>query len=150
MAKAPSYSTGYRNAILDGTDMTNLFDAGRLDIYADDGTRPADADATETGGGTILAQITLPTPSFAASAAAGAIAKAGTWQDLLANASGTADWFRMYDAAITLGASTTAARIDGTVGLTSGVFDMEFDNIVFTANDPITVDTFTLTIPINQ
>ncbi len=150
MAKAPSYSTGLRNAVLNGTDWTNIWDAGRLDIFADDGVRPADADATETGGGTILAQIALPTPAFAASAVGGSIAKSGTWQDGSANASGTANWFRMYDSAITLGASTTALRMDGNVGLNTGVFDLAFDNINFTAADPITVDTFAVTIPLNQ
>ena len=150
MAKAPSYSTGLRNAILDGTDWTNIWDGGRLDIYDDSGTRPADADATEAGGGTILAQITLPTPAFAASASGGSIAKSGTWQDLSANNTGTADWFRMYDSAVTTGASTTAIRLDGTVGLNTGTFDLEFDNIAFTATDTITIDTFTVTIPLNQ
>lgn len=149
MANAPSFSTGFRNALLDGSDMTTLFDGGRLDIYDDSGTKPADADATEAGGGTILAQITLPTPAFAASASGGAIGKAGTWQDASANATGTANWFRMYDSAVTTGASTTAVRIDGTVGLNTGTFDLEFDNISFTAADPITVDTFTLTILLN-
>lgn len=150
MAKAPSYSTGLRNAVLDGTDWTNIWDAGRLDIYDDSGSRPADADATEAGGGTILAQITIPTPGFAASAASGSIAKSGTWEDLSANASGTADWFRLYGPGIVTGASTTAVRLDGTVGLNTGSFDLEFDNIIFTAADPITIDTFTVTIPLNQ
>ena len=150
MAKAPSYSTGLRNTVFDGSDWTNLWDAGRLDIFADDGSRPADADATEAGGGTILAQITLPTPAFAAAAAAGAIAKSGVWQDGSANATGTANWFRMYDSAVTTGASTTAIRMDGNVGLNTGTFDIAFDNINFTAADPITIDTFTVTVPLNQ
>lgn len=149
MANAPSFSTGFRNALLDGSDMTTLFDGGQVDIYDDSGSMPADADATEAGGGTVLASITLPTPAFAASASGGAIAKAGTWQDASADATGTANWFRMYDSAVTTGASTTAVRIDGTVGLNTGTFDMEFDNIAFTAADPITVDTFTLTILLN-
>lgn len=151
MAKAPSYSTGLRNAVLDGTDWTNIWDGGRLDIFDDSGTRPADADATEAAGGTILASIDpLPTPAFAASAASGSIAKSGTWQDLSANASGTADWFRVYEFPVVIGASTTAIRMDGTVGLNTGTFDLEFDNIIFTAADPITIDTFTVTIPLNQ
>ena len=127
MAKAPSYSTGLRNAVLNGTDWTNIWDGGRLDIYDDSAT-----------------------PAFAASAVAGSIAKSGTWEDLSANATGTADWFRMYDSAVTLGASTTAIRMHGTVGINSGVFDLAFDSIAFTAADPITVDTFTVTIPLNQ
>lgn len=148
MAKLPSFSTGLRDAVFDGTDWTNMWDGGELRIYDDSGTRPANADATEAGGGTVLATITLPTPAFAASASGGAIAKAGTWQDASADATGTADWFRMYDSAVTTGASTTAIRMDGTVGLNTGTFDMEFDNIAFTAADPITIDTFSVSIPL--
>jgi hypothetical protein len=150
MAKAPSYSTGLRNAVLNGTDWTNIWDLGRLTIYDDTGTRPADADATETGGGTILAEITLPSPAFAASAAAGALAKSGTWQDGSANDSGAANWFRMYDVNVTLGQSSSAVRMDGTVGVNTGVWDIAFDNINFVAADPITIDTFVVTIPLNQ
>lgn len=150
MAKAPSYSTGLRNAVLNGTDWTNIWDGGQLDIFDNSGARPADADADEVAGGVVLASITLPTPAFAASAVAGSIAKSGTWQDLSADASGTADWFRMYAFPVVTGASTTTIRMDGTVGLNTGTFDLEFDNIIFTAADPITIDTFTVTIPINQ
>ena len=65
MANA-AFSTGFRNALLDGTDVTNIFDSGELHIYS--GSQPADADSTE-GSGTILAKVVLPTTgSFAASA----------------------------------------------------------------------------------
>lgn len=53
----PKFSTGFRNALLDGTDITDMFDGGQLDIYS--GTQPTDADTTE-GAGTLLATLDLP------------------------------------------------------------------------------------------
>lgn len=143
MANA-AFSTGFRNALLDGTDVTNIFDSGELHIYS--GSQPADADSTE-GSGTILAKVVLPTTgSFAASASSGSLAKAGTWEDTSADASGTAAWFRLYDSAITTGASTTAIRIDGDVTATSGGGDLELTTTSITSGDAITIDTFTLSI----
>lgn len=144
MALNPKFSTGFRNELLDGVDaMATKFANGFLDIYS--GAQPADADATE-GAGTLLAAVTLPAAPFAASAVAGAIAKLGTWEDTSADATGTAAWFRLYDSAHTLGVSATAIRIDGTVGLDSGTFDLEFANIAFVALDPIVIDTFSVSI----
>jgi hypothetical protein len=40
--------------------------------------------------------------------------------------------------------------MDGTVGVNTGVWDIAFDNINFVAADPITIDTFVVTIPLNQ
>ena len=86
MAKNAKISTGLANAFFD-SDITNDFDGGTLDIY--DGTQPANADAAE-GSVNLLASIPLPTPAFAAAAAAGVLAKAGTWEDTSANLNGAA------------------------------------------------------------
>ncbi|NIT14180.1 MAG: hypothetical protein GTN99_08080 [Candidatus Dadabacteria bacterium] len=145
MALDPSFSTGFRNALLDGTDVTTMFDNGELRIHS--GTKPADADATE-GAGTVLATVTLPVSNaFAASASSGAIAKAGTWQDTSADATGTAAWFRLYASPVTTGASTTSIRIDGTVGVGAS-FDLDITSTAITATDPVTVDTFSISIAI--
>lgn len=144
MANNPKFSTGYRNELLDAADaMATKFANGFLDIFS--GAQPADADATE-GAGTLLASITLPAAPFAASASAGAIAKLGTWEDSSANATGTAAWFRLYDSLHTTGVDAVNPRIDGTVGLDSGTFDLEFANISFVALDPIVIDTFSVSI----
>ncbi len=146
MALNPSFSTGYRDELLDGVDsMATKFANGFLDIFS--GSQPADADATE-GAGVLLASVLLPAAPFAAAAVGGAIAKLGTWEDTSANATGTAAWFRLYDSGHVTGASTAEVRIDGSVGLDSGTFDLEFANISFVAADPIVIDTFSVSINI--
>jgi len=141
MALNPKFSTGFRNALIDGGDITTMFNSGELHIYS--GAQPADADATE-GAGTLLVTITLPAANaFAASAVSGQIAKAGTWS-AATGAGGTAAWFRMYDSAVTTGASTTAVRIDGTVDLTTG--DLIPNAVALVATDIFIVDTFAIAL----
>lgn len=140
-----SFSTGFRNALIDGGILT-AFDNGFLDIYS--GTIPASADATE-GAGTLLASVVLPASAFAAAAASGAIAKdAGAWTESSANAGGTAAWFRLYASAHTTGASTTAVRIDGDVTLSGGGGDLILTTLTIVLADEITIDTFSLSIPL--
>ena len=143
MALNPKFSTGFRNALLDGTDVTNMFDGGELHIFS--GTQPVDADTTE-GAGTLLAAVVLPVSgAFAASAASGALAKAGTWEDTSANAGGTAAWFRLYADETQVGASTTAIRIDGTLGVGAS-FDLDISSVTIVSADPVVVDNFTITL----
>ena len=258
MALNPHFSTGFRDALIDGGDLTTMFAGGQLDIYS--GTQPADADTTE-GAGTVLASITLPGGSdlvtngtmsadtdwsgtggswtisggtatsdgtqvgdadisqdisavsgyeyvvtftvsnysagnvtavigdtegtdraangtftetitagagtdidiradvdfdgdiddvsvylypFVESADSGEIDFNGLWQDSSADATGTAAWFRLYDSNVTTGASTTAVRIDGTVG--NGTFDLNISGTSITSGDQISVDSFTIGI----
>lgn len=141
-----SWSTGLRNAVLNGGILT-LFDNGFLDIYS--GAIPADANATE-GAGTLLASVVLPASALAAASASGAIAKdSGAWTESSANASGTAAWFRLYDSAHTTGASATAVRLDGDVTLSGGGGDLILATLTITALDTVTIDTFTITIPLS-
>lgn len=146
MALNPSFTTGFRDELLDAIDsMANKFNGGFLDIF--DGTQPASAEATE-GAGTLLASITLPAAPFIAAAVNGAVTKLGTWEDSSANATGTCTWFRLYDAAHTTGADPDAVRIDGSAGDATGDFDLEFANPDFVALDPIVIDTFSVSINI--
>ena len=139
MALNPKFSTGFRNALIDGGDVTNMFSGGELHVYS--GTQPADSDAAEAG--TKLATIVLPTPAFAASASAGSIAKSGVWSASV-DIGGTAAWFRVYDSAVTLGAVPTAVRMDGTVGTSAA--DLILNTVTLVALDPLTVDTFSLNL----
>lgn len=261
MALNPKFSTGFRNALLNGTDLTSMFDGGTIDVYS--GTQPANADTTE-GAGTLLAQFSLPNAAelvtnggfgadtdwtkgtgwtiaagvassdgsqaadadleqdinalqgveyevvftvsnysagnvtavvggtegtdrsangtytqtivcgageniairadlnfagdidnvsvkrhaFKASAASGALAlnidTEGLLTDSSANATGTAAWFRMRESGDGGGASTTAKRIDGTVGTATS--DMIIDSTSIATGDVITIDSGTLTI----
>ncbi len=146
MANNPKFSTGFRNALLDGTDMTSLFDGANASLHIFSGTQPTDADTTE-GAGTVLATIDLPaTNAFAASAASGSIDKsATTWEDTSADATGTAAWFRLYKDDTVTGASSTELRIDGTVGVGSS-FDLDISTVAIVLADPVTVDTFSVNI----
>jgi len=93
----------------------------------------ADADS-----GTVLATLTLPADWMGA-AAAGAKAKAGTWSDASADATGTAAHFRLY------ASDGTTQHMQGTITATSGGGDMELDNTSINAGQAVTITTFTLT-----
>lgn len=142
-----SFSTGFRNALLDGTDVSTLFDGGVLEIY--EGTIPTDADQAE-GGSTLLAEVDLPVANaFEAAALAGNISKNGTWSELSAIGAGTANWFRLKDAADAGGASTTFRRIDGDCSLAAGGGDLILTALVIALTDTINVDAFTISILID-
>ncbi|MGW6296703.1 hypothetical protein [Streptomyces sp. NPDC055058] len=81
--------------------------AGKLQIRS--GTQPAGPDSTATG--TLLAEVTLADPAFAA-ASGGVAALAGTPLSATAVANGTASWFRILD-------SDGVAVMDGSVGMSS-------------------------------
>lgn len=120
MASNVQVSTAMRSEYLDN-GIGTTFDGGVLEIR--NGTQPANADQAPVG--TILAQITVPTPSFA-SAISGTKAKAGTWEDAAADANGTPTWFRLRTSSDSGTTNTTDKRIDGSAGLLGGVgFDLE-------------------------
>lgn len=107
-----------RNNMLD--EITALVDAGAsngfLRIY--DGTRPA------TGGTvtTLLAELDMSDPSFAA-AAAGVLTANSITDEASAPATGTATWFRLTDDGGT-------AVIDGDTGTASSDLNLNTVNIV--------------------
>src|SRR5215207_1386415 len=107
-------STALRNVILD-SGFQAVFDSGILEIR--DGTIPTNADTAPTG--TVLASITLPADWIAA-ASAGAVAKAGTWSDASADATGTPTWFRIRQSGDAGTTNTTDERLDGTAAVGSG------------------------------
>lgn len=144
MANNPKFSTGLRNAMLDGTDMTAMFDGANASLHIFSGTQPTDADTTE-GAGTVLATIDLPAANaFDTTAASGSLPKSATvWEDTSADATGTAAWFRLYKDDTATGASSTEIRIDGTVGVGAS-FDLDISTTAIVTADPVTVDTFSI------
>lgn len=78
----------------------------------------------------------LPSDWLAA-ASAGAKAKAGTWTDASADASGTAGHFRIYKV------GGTAVLMQGTCNSSSG--DLVINNTSINAGQAVTVTSFTLT-----
>lgn len=125
-------STGIRNAMLDSIEAT-VGTTPLLRIY--DGVMPADCAAAEAG--TILSEVTLPSDWLDA-AAGGAKAKAGTWSDLSADASGTALYFRLYDS----GGST--CHMQGVVTLTGGGGQLTVNNTNFLTGQTFSVVTFVI------
>lgn len=132
---ALQFSVAVRNAILDPIEST-VGASAVLKIRS--GAAPANVATADSG--TVLATVNLPADWMAA-AASGSKAKLGTWEDLSADATGTAAHFRIY------ATDGTTAHIQGTVTATGGGGDMEVDNTSFAAGQAFTVTGFTLTAP---
>jgi hypothetical protein len=141
---AVALSTALKNQILNGFGNAAAginFDSGILEIRT--GAAPG-PDAAATG--TVLATITVPADAFAA-AAAGSMAKAGTWQDTSADATGTAAHFRLRQTGDANGATgSTDERIEGTVTITGSGGDLTLDNTSIATAQTVTVNTFTLNL----
>lgn len=126
-------STAVRNAMLDAIEVT-IGTAPVLRIRT--GAQPANCAAARSG--TVLATLTLPSDWLAA-ASAGAKAKSGTWEDLSADATGTAAHYEIMDSGL------TTCHEQGTVTLTAGGGDMTVDNTSFAAGQSFTVTSFSKT-----
>jgi hypothetical protein len=98
----------------------------------------APAGPNNAAGGTLLASPVLPAGPWAA-AAAKSKAKAGVWS-ANAVATGTGGHFRMENAGDT-------EREEGTITAAAGGGDMTLDNTSIAINQPVTVQTFTRTLP---
>lgn len=124
------FSTAVRNAAIDQIE-TTIGAAPTLEIRS--GSVPANCAAADSG--TVLATMTLPSDWLAA-ASNGAKTILGTWQDLSADATGTAGHFR-----IKVGST---CHIQGTVTLTGAGGDMTLDNTSIVTGQQVTVTAFTL------
>lgn len=124
-----------RNARLDTIESTNGTSCA-LEIRT--GAQPATCATANSG--TVLVTINLPSDWMAA-AASGAKAKAGTWQDTSADATGTAAHFRIFNSQATK--DETTCFMQGSVGQGSG--DLSLDNTSITSGQQVTVTAFTLT-----
>ena len=122
-----------RNAMLDAIE-TAIGTTAVLKIRT--GAPPT--NITDADSGTVLATLTLPSDWMAA-ASSGSKAKAGTWSDTSADATGTAAHFRVY------ASDGTTQHIQGTITATSGGGDMELDNTSINSGQAVTITTFTLT-----
>ena len=124
-------SVAVRNGRLDSFE-TVCGTSAVMKIFS--GSPPANCAAADSG--TVLATVNLPA-NWMADASGGTKAKAGTWEDLSADNTGTAGHFRIYDSGV------TTCHMQGTVG-TSGT-DMIVNSTSFTATQAFTVNSFTLT-----
>ncbi len=129
---ALQFDNEVKNNMLDG------FEAGVgaspvLEIWS--GTKPANTGAVDAADGAVLASMDLPA-DFMANAASGQKTLSGAWQDLSANATGTATHFRIK------ANGGTPVRVQGDVG-TSGS-DLNLSSVSLTAGQSVTINTFTL------
>lgn len=130
---AVQLSDAVRNAMADAYE-TAIGTAPTLEIRT--GAPPANCAAADSG--TLLASMTLPSDWMSA-ASAGSKSNLGTWEDLLANAAGTAGHYRIKQGA--------TCHEQGTVTATGGGGDMTVDNTSIAVNQKVTVTTFVRSQP---
>ncbi len=126
------YSVTVRNARLDVIE-TTIGTTPLLVIFS--GAPPANCAAANSG--TALASLTLPSDWLGA-ASGGVKSLSGTWQDLSADASGTAGHFRIFNSA------GSTCHLQGNTGVGGG-FDMQLDNTSINAGQQIVVTSFSVT-----
>jgi hypothetical protein len=125
------FSTAARNAALDAIE-TAAGTAPTLTIRT--GSVPANCAAARAG--TVLATLTLPS-DWLTTASGGSKALSGTWQDVAADAAGTAAHFSVDQGA--------TCHIQGTVTATGGGGDMTIDNTSLAVGQQVTITAFNLT-----
>lgn len=132
-------ATAVRQAI--GDAATGLIDAGPaagvIKIYS--GPIPSSVN-NALSGNTLLAELTLSDPSFAATNAAGVATANVIAADASADATGAATFFRIED-------STGAVRFQGDVTDTAGAGDLKISNVNIQAGVEVQITSFTITVP---
>lgn len=129
---ALQYSVTVRNAQLDALE-TAIGASAVLKIRT--GAAPATCATADSG--TVLVTINLPSDWMAA-ASSGSKAKAGTWEDTSADATGTAAHFRIY------ALDGTTCHMQGTVTGTGGGGDLTLDNTSIAITQTVTITSFTI------
>lgn len=130
---ANKFSVTVRNARADAVE-TAIGGSAVLKIRS--GAPPT--NITDADSGTVLATLNLPA-DWLAGASNGTKAKSGTWEDLSADAAGTAGHFRIY------ASDGTTQHWQGTVTATGGGGDMTIDNTSIASGQQITVTSFSWT-----
>lgn len=125
------FSTAVRNAMLDTLE-TTIGTSAVLKIRS--GTVPVTVATADAG--TVLATLNLPSDWLEA-ASGGSKALSGTWQDVSADATGTAAHFRIY------ASDGTTAHVQGTITATGGGGDLTLDNTSIAAGQSVTISSFT-------
>lgn len=142
------FSTGLRNGILGAGSFKSQIDGAYLKIYS--GAIPATADDA-LGAAVLICTLTIgglgaTGLTFASPAVAGVIAKttAESWAGTNV-ATGTASFFRLAPSGDTGTLSTTAVRVQGSIGPVGT--DMLMASTAMTAAQPFTLSYFNVTLP---
>lgn len=119
----------------------DLWDGGSLLFYDSGGGGAPGAENAPVG--TLVADITIPTPAYGSASGKdpATAAKNGTWEDPSADAAGDIDYFRVIQSgdANGAGADATEERTEGTVTATSGGGDIELDNTNVAAGQAVAI-----------
>lgn len=140
-------STGLRNAMLTDSSFTGIMVDAKLRIYS--GTVPLTADAALSGA-TLLCEIsdddTGTALSFEATAVDGALSKLSSqiWSGTNI-ASGTASFYRLVDDLDDGTSSTTAPRVQGSIGVAGADMNISNPTLVSAVLQP--VDYFSVALP---
>ena len=143
------FSTGMRDAMIDGSSAKALLTGCVMRIY-EASAAPADADAAETG--TLLMVLSAGGTgagfSFDAVTGEAALVRAAAqvWKTDAIVADGTMRYFRMVAPTDGGTQSTSAVRVQGTVGAAAGA-DMMVSNADVVAGGPWILNYFRLTLP---
>jgi hypothetical protein len=153
VANGEAGAAGTVVAVAKGGSLKDIMKDGKFCIYS--GSQPADADTAVSG--TLLMTITVGRGAWVAGAfdnglefendpLSGEIEKNSEIWSGIGLANGTAGWFRFYANPTDAGtASTTLARIDGSVG-TAGS-DLVLASTAIVTGRTITIDSFKITLP---
>lgn len=140
-------STGLRNQLLDTGSLRDILYEGFINIYA--GTVPATADDA-LGSATLLSTISNASTSdgltMDTEAMGGVLAKASgeVWSGVNV-AGGTATFYRHIAVGDTGAASTTQARVQGSIGVSGA--DMNLTSTTLSNGATQTIDFYTLNLP---
>lgn len=142
-------STAIRNHMLDSGSFAGALNTGVIKIY--DGTPPASPDDAVPSAATRLVTLTVDGNAgagltFESSANSGAILKNASenWEGIV-DAAGTASWFRFVLQNDDGSSSTTALRIQGTVGQVNA--DMNLSSTSLSSGATQTIDFFSVSLP---
>jgi len=141
-------SSGLRDHLLISGSFKSGLDGGVLKIFS--GAIPATADA-DSSGLTVLCTISLDATgtgiTWGSTVTAGILSKntAEIWRGLIGT-TGTATFFRFLAIADTGALSTTAKRVQGTVGLAGA--DLNFSNVNLVSGNYRVIGSLNLTLPL--
>lgn len=138
-------STGLRNHLADTGSLRDALTGCQIKIYA--GTPPPTADSV-LGGATLLCTVSGDPEGieFEAAASDGVLIKSAGQEWAGTNgASGTASFFRVVPSSDVGDSSSTALRLQGSVGVLAA--DLELSNVDLVTGAPLAINSGAFTFP---
>ena len=133
MALTPHFSAASRNNMLDEIT-AEIGTTAFLLIYA--GVQPADVSSAVTAANVIIASLACPATNTFGVAATGIMTANAITSDTSA-VGGTAAWFSFTK-------STGLRVMDGSVGISAGVFDLVVGSVTIATGSTVAISSFTV------